>query len=288
VLSDADVAFYRENGYLHLEGLFSMPEIERLREVSDGLIRYAMQSRVPHPDFAYQPSPAGADLGLRGVMYPKRRAVEFQALYGHPGLLEVYESLLGPDFVITDDLLVVKLPGDGLEVPWHRDLGPGMSRAGDSLTAPGIELDFSLVDNGCVRVLPGTHKLGVVDIEAMVREAGGFDLPGAVAVETKPGDVVVHTGNLIHGSPYTHAGTLRRTIYITAFEIDEYQSVYGATPELIRMQRACMMRAIQLRRTLDYARGEEPPVIRCSPEWAVEVDEDDYVEWGLVAARPAA
>jgi ectoine hydroxylase-related dioxygenase (phytanoyl-CoA dioxygenase family) len=51
-----------------------------------------------------------------------------------------------------------------------------------------------------VWVVPGSHKLGKVDIRAMVAEAGSERLSGAVPIVCKPGDVAITNRQAVHGS----------------------------------------------------------------------------------------
>ena len=63
----------------------------------------------------------------------------------------------------------------------------------------------------------------------------GFNLPGAIPVETEPGDVLVHAGNALHASRTGRGGRLRRTIYFGAFAIDPYIDEYQASHSLVKL-----------------------------------------------------
>jgi ectoine hydroxylase-related dioxygenase (phytanoyl-CoA dioxygenase family) len=285
VIEKSDYDFYWDNGYLQVPGVLSAAEVEALRAASKRMIDYADAQRVPNPDYLYSWDGNLERHVLTRINYPKKRSVEFAALMGHPRLLEIFEKLLGPDFIVIDDALVFKLPGAGKEVPWHRDLAPGLTRAGWTLCVPGVELDTQTLDNGCVHVVPGSNKEEAIDIDGLLAQHG-WDLPGMVPCQTKPGDILVHSGNVLHASRPTDAPTLRRTVYIGAFAIDEYMEFYEATPEYVRLQMRNMFKTIQLRQTLPYLDGEEPYVWKGSPEWKVDLEPDAFVEWDLPASYP--
>lgn len=283
MLTQIDHDFYWENGFLKVETCIAEPELEALRAASMQMIKYASTQRIPNPDYFYAWDQDAGRHVLTRINYPKKRSLEFAALIGNPRLLEIFENLLGPNFIVIDDALVFKLPGEGKEVPWHRDLAPGMTRAGWTLCVPGIELDSQTLENGCVHVVPGSNREESIDIDGLVAEHG-FDLPGATPLETNPGDILVHSGNVLHASRPTDSPTLRRTLYIGAFGIDEYMDVYKATPEYVKLQMRNMFKTIQIRPTLPYLDGEEQYTWKGDDEWFVEVGPEDFVEWDLPAS----
>ena len=124
-------------------------------------------------------------------------------LYGHPGLLKVAEAINGEDFAPFNEALFIKDPGIGAAVSWHQD---GVTH----WDSPDFDQDIhgfnfmgqvfgSTAVNG-VWVIPGTHKVGKVDIRKLVEEAGSERLPGAVPIVCEPGDVVICNRQLVHGS----------------------------------------------------------------------------------------
>src|SRR4051812_39391694 len=119
-LADREIEQYREEGYLHVASLLSQPELDRLRAVTDRMIAVGTSCVVPHKHYSYRVSPITGEPVFFRLDYAKIRSPEFQALMGHPGLLGVFEKLLGPNFIPMDDSLVVKLPGSGVDFGWHR------------------------------------------------------------------------------------------------------------------------------------------------------------------------
>ena len=51
-----------------------------------------------------------------------------------------------------------------------------------------------------VWVVPGSHKLGKIDIKSVVAKAGSERLPDAVPMVCKPGDIVINNRQVVHGS----------------------------------------------------------------------------------------
>ena len=124
-------------------------------------------------------------------------------LYGHPELLRVAAAVNGEDFVPFADALFIKEPGRGASVAWHQDGVTHWESPDWDQGSHGFNFMAQLY--GCtpangVWVVPGTHRLGKVDIKAKVAEAGTERLPDAVPMVCAPGDVVISNRQVLHGS----------------------------------------------------------------------------------------
>lgn len=125
-------------------------------------------------------------------------------LYGHPQLMAIAASINGEDFVPYNDAIFVKKPGLGGSVSWHQD---GVTHWDSPEWDEGIhgfnfqvQLHQTTPANG-LWVVPGTHKLGKLDIKAKVAENDGSDrLPDAVPLVCAPGDVTIANRQILHGS----------------------------------------------------------------------------------------
>ena len=81
---------------------------------------------------------------------------------GHPDLLDAVEAFIGPNIVLFSTHLISKAAGDGLAVPWHQDANYWPLEPMEVITL-WLAIDPSDEDNGCMRVIPGTHTLGPID-----------------------------------------------------------------------------------------------------------------------------
>ncbi len=124
-------------------------------------------------------------------------------VYGHPRLLKVAEQINGEDFVPFSEVLFIKEPGLGASVSWHQD---GQTHWNNPAWNEGIHgFNFMAQLYGCTAanglwVVPGTHKLGKVDINAMCAEGEADRIPGGVPLLCNPGDVAISSRQLVHGS----------------------------------------------------------------------------------------
>ena len=124
-------------------------------------------------------------------------------LYGHPQLLAVAAQINGEDFTPFNEALFLKEPGRGASVAWHQDGATHWDSPSWDQGSHGFNFMAQLY--GCtaangVWVVPGTHKLGKVDIKAMAAAAGSDRLPDAVPMICAPGDVAMCNRQALHGS----------------------------------------------------------------------------------------
>jgi Phytanoyl-CoA dioxygenase (PhyH) len=130
-----------------------------------------------HPVKMFEPT-AAAD-APKEVVYLILGSLQFSEaclrVYGHPGLLRVAAAINGEDFVPFNEALFIKAPGLGASVAWHQDGtthwgAPDWDEGTHGFNFMG-QLYGSTAANG-VWVVPGSHKLGKIDIKRWVAAAG--------------------------------------------------------------------------------------------------------------------
>jgi hypothetical protein len=158
-----------------------------------------------HPVKKFEPT-AAAD-APKEVVYLILGSLQFSEaclrVYGHPGLLAVAAAINGDDFVPFNEALFIKQPGLGASVAWHQDGvthwdAPDWDEGAHGFNFMG-QLYRCTASNG-VWVVPGSHKLGKIDIKKWVAEAGTERLPEAVPIICNPGDVAITNRQTLHGS----------------------------------------------------------------------------------------
>ncbi|MGB0907583.1 MAG: phytanoyl-CoA dioxygenase family protein [Maricaulaceae bacterium] len=145
-------------------------------------------------------APAAVPLYLGGSLQFLPTALR---VYGHPDLLKFAEAVNGPDFVPFTEGLFIKDAGVGASVSWHQDGDTHWDHPDFDQDIHGFnfmgQVHGSTAVNG-VWVVPGSHKQTRANILKMVEEAGSERLPDAVPIICNPGDVVVNSRQIIHGS----------------------------------------------------------------------------------------
>ena len=220
-LSQEQVEFFDENGYLVLRQLITGELLERLQAAGDTWIAQGegLRARERAGDNL---SPADQDL-VRDLVFAKRSAGEvfFRVNYlhnkqegaslellGSPQVLGVAESLCGENFVPAYESMVFKKAGDGEKIPWHQD---AVHTRKHRVFNFDLYLDESKAGNGALRIVPKSQK--IIQDSCNVAIEHGWDLPGVIQVELEPGDVLLHDVMVLHGSERTLGKALRRTIY---------------------------------------------------------------------------
>lgn len=131
-----------------------------------------------------------------------------------PALLDIVEEFLGPDIACFTSHYICKPPGDGHAVLWHQDAGYWKLEPLRAITV-SVAINPSTVENGCLWMVPGSHRLplcciklrtdeanmlgSVVDLDAVPPEQTELaNLDRQVPVELQPGDVSIHPLILHH------------------------------------------------------------------------------------------
>lgn len=196
-----------ERGYLVVRGALGEPELRRLRGETEAHLARIDEGRA-EPLVREED---GTPFRVENIAaYPiLDRSV--LAARTSPLLLDAMAEMLGADVVSYGSVMVFKLPAVGPAVPMHRDIAEGVFHPDHAWYAAGIYLDDSTVDNGCLWVVPGSHR--TVGAELAELSERGFDAPGAVPVPVPAGSVLLHDSRLLHGSRPSAGGRLRRVLY---------------------------------------------------------------------------
>jgi non-heme Fe2+,alpha-ketoglutarate-dependent halogenase len=124
-------------------------------------------------------------------------------------ILDVIETIVGPDILVWQTTLFIKEPHDEGFVSWHQDSTYWGLSEPEVVTA-WVALSPSTLESGCVRVIPGTHLLDqVAHVETRAAKnmltrgqeiAVDVDERQAVAMPLKPGEMSLHHIRTFHSS----------------------------------------------------------------------------------------
>ena len=183
---------------------FTLPSYRFARPLSDPL-GGTKRNKGRHPAKMADPTPSNdapewTPIFLLGNLQLMDSCLR---LYGHPKLLAVAEAVNGADFVPYNEVTFLKEPGLGPSYAWHQDGTTHWESSDWDEGAHGFnfmaQLYPSTAGNG-VWVLPGSHKLGKVDIHQKVQKSGSDRIEGAVPMICDAGDVIISNRQLVHGS----------------------------------------------------------------------------------------
>ncbi|GAB5534494.1 MAG: phytanoyl-CoA dioxygenase family protein [Rubricoccaceae bacterium] len=182
--TNEQVAHFREEGYLIVENVFDPADLAPLRtelasETNRTINALAREGRVSET-YANEPferrlariyhdSKENGEAvmhpfeGMRGGGYQGRAMFD---LITHPKLLDVISDLVGPEIVASSAYRIrPKIPGVGRgNVPWHQDSGYFAPHCDEHLIVTcWIPLVNATVENGCMEILPRSHKTGILE-----------------------------------------------------------------------------------------------------------------------------
>jgi hypothetical protein len=190
--------------------------IGRVRPLSDPL-GGTDASYGRHPSKMFEPkAAAGAPEWVLQLIHGSLQHSEAcLRLYGHPQLLAFAEAVNGPDFTPFNEAIWVKQPRLGGSVAWHQDGWTHWDNPDLDEHTHGFNMMAQLY--GCdaangLWIVPGSNRMGKVDIKAMVDEAGSDRLPQAVPLICGPGDVAITSRQSIHGSFANTSRNIRVTL----------------------------------------------------------------------------
>jgi phytanoyl-CoA hydroxylase len=236
------VSRYHRDGYVVLADALRSDEVWALREETVRICRGELGAvDGVQPPGADEPD----ELVVRRYLcihFPHKLSARMREMLDHPVVVDALTQLIGPNVKTMQSMLFIKSEGKPGQA-WHQDelFIPTRDR---SLTAAWIALDDATVENGCLWVLPGSHRPGVLYPDRDHHdphfdcEVEAYDFPyrdqDAVPVEVSAGSVVVFNGYLLHMSlPNTGRHGLRRALvnhYMSAQSLLPWFVPEGVTP----------------------------------------------------------
>ncbi|TNJ62490.1 phytanoyl-CoA dioxygenase family protein [Paenibacillus hemerocallicola] len=133
----------------------------------------------------------------------------------HPHIVAIVEKLLGEKPVLVQDMALLKPPTGGGEKPWHQDMAYGALAYHKAVIGVWIALDEAGLDNGCMHVIPRSHREGATPHYA-IRDwqlcDTGIPVERNIAVPLQPGGALFFHGLLFHGTPNNTSDKRRRAL----------------------------------------------------------------------------
>ena len=188
-LTPAQLAHYRERGYTLGDCLLKGTKLAELQSQVDALIGNLPTGQRPE--------------NMPSVHYENPY---FRDLFLSPPLVDVAAQILGPDIALFTSYIISKRPQDGLPVEWHQDAAYFPIEPMETFTL-WLAVDDSTAFNGCMQVLPGTHRGRQIMAHNLDQERRTTlplsidpDTSAAVDVELEAGAFSLHDAFLWHGS----------------------------------------------------------------------------------------
>jgi ectoine hydroxylase-related dioxygenase (phytanoyl-CoA dioxygenase family) len=225
-LSDDQLRFYEENGYVAGTRVLSDEQVDLLREELQGLFDPKHPGHALFYEYHSNESPDPSRV-LFHALGAWRITPGFHDLLWHPAFTIPASQLLGGAVRFWHDQLFCKPARHGGVVAWHQDYSYWARTVPMAHVTCWIGLDDATRENGCLHYIPGSHHWELLpitglagDMEAIREVLSGeqfarFSNPAAI--ELKKGYATFHHPLMIHGSFANSTDRPRRAAVVNAF-----------------------------------------------------------------------
>ena len=228
MLSQEQIDFYHTNGYLSVANVLSAAEIAELGQVTDEFVEKS-RAVTAHTDvFDLEPGHTPEAPRLRRLKNPVQQHPVYDRAMRHQGILDIVEQLIGPGARTNGNKLNLKSAEFGSPVEWHQDWA-FYPHTNDDLLAVGVTLDDMRLENGCLLVIPGSHKGPLYDhhqngifVGAVTDPAFNPDEHEVVPLEVKAGGITIHHTRAMHASAPNLSSRPRRLLLFQYCAVDAW------------------------------------------------------------------
>ncbi len=224
VLTQQQIAFYNDNGYLvPFDGVAA----SETAAMCDDLDAFEQDEGI-----------RASEIIVKGHLC-FRRSYEFSR---HPKILDVVEDLIGPNIYALSSRFWMKPGQDGSFVSWHQD-SAYFGLEPNELVTVWLALTDSTPDNGCVRVIPGTHRgeayshtetFDKKNLLARGQSIETIDDTNAVDLVLKAGQFSCHHERIVHGSAANNTNAMRTGVGIFYFPTHVRSTIGRRSASLVR------------------------------------------------------
>jgi phytanoyl-CoA hydroxylase len=229
-------AFYEDKGYLVFPKLLDAGELDSLRAALAEVLREAEGLTESTEKFSITRAADGRSF-VRRIFSPIAHHTTFYELAFNPKVLDTVENLIGPNIQLHHSKLNLKPPSSpDARFEWHQDY-PFFPHTNFDLLAVMIYLDDATEENGCLTIIPGSHKWGPrnhlfakdgafssqLEDKAVVEDSARW-----LSVPVPAGGMELHHCNMLHSSR-ANRGDKPRSAIIFQYRAADNVAVGGAT-----------------------------------------------------------
>lgn len=220
ILTSEEIEHYQQNGYLYYDQLLGEDEIDALVD----RVRHLADHPVEGVGMQVEPRVARGEVTVESKFDALRKVdklVEHDDLFGqlarHPKILPRIQDILGPDIRMFRDAILMKPARHGSAKPYHQDSAYWDIQPMD-LCSIWMALDEATIENGCMGVIPGSHKMGLVEhkqLEDFQIEDDKIDRSKEVHVPLKKGGILFFHSLLFHGTSPNNSDRPRKAMVVS-------------------------------------------------------------------------
>jgi phytanoyl-CoA hydroxylase len=233
--TNTELSQFNRDGYVIARSLAPVATVARMREVA---LTHLAESRLPveyEADTQYPGSPASADAPggrtVRRLLQAYARDAVFRDVAQSLVIAARLRQLLGATAVLSQahhNCIMTKNPAYSSLTHWHRDIRY-WSFEKPELVSVWVALGEERIDNGCLLVLPGTHRMEFaaerLDDAQFLRqdlEANRAVLQTQVSVALQAGDVLFFHCRLLHAAGRNQTAQTKLSVVYTYRAADNH------------------------------------------------------------------
>lgn len=219
LLTEEQIAFYHEQGYLAIDEIMPQAEIEAVKSIYDRLFNEE-SSRADRDLYDLGGArESGKKISIPQMITPGKYAPELLQTQMVANLKAMMKQLHGEETTMVGDHAINKPPQNAAPTPWHQDEAYWDPAKEYSSLSVWIPLQPATKVNGCMHFMPGSHRIEIVPhrpigddptTRGLEVEPGAFDFSGAVACEIPAGGATFHHGRTLHYTPANNSDDFRR------------------------------------------------------------------------------
>jgi len=206
MLTESQTQEFRDQGYVIVPQFAEASAIDRLR---DAIEPYVVQNETEMKQRQQRDGMSRANEISFTVHLAERNPI-IMDFVTRADMLAVATELISPDLCLYWDQAVYKQPEARRDFPWHQDNGYGGVEPEEYLTC-WLALEDTTIQNGCIWVIPGSHKQGVLQhTDTPIGKQVYFGTDPGMPVELQKGGIVFFSSLLFHRSGPNISDTVRK------------------------------------------------------------------------------
>lgn len=220
-LTPEQIAFFHQNGYLAIEAITTLEEVDMMRDAYDRIFRERAGREEGNQFDLAGTDEEGKEAALPQILNPAKYAPELANTLAEANAVVAVQQLLGAEATASVAHAIFKPARSGAATPWHQDeayWNPELEYTSLSIWMP---LQEATIENGCMQFIPGSHKMEVVPhqsinndprIHGLEVQDGAVDLSAAVACPLPPGGATFHLSRTLHYTAPNRSDVPRRAL----------------------------------------------------------------------------
>ena len=226
MLNREQIEEYHEKGYAAVPDVLTRAEVEELRRVTEEFVEKSREVTDHDGVFDLEPDHTPELPKLRRIKSPVKSHPTYEAALRNERIVDIVAQLIGSGVRTNGDKLNMKSAEFGSPVHWHQDWA-FYPHTNDDMLAVGVAIDEMTEENGCLMVIPRSHKGKIYDHHQDGHFVGAvtepdFDDSSAVRIEVEAGGISLHHVRTLHASLPNRSGNPRRLLLLQYCAADSW------------------------------------------------------------------